>query len=65
MVGTAEHRARQPLPQHLAVAESEHGHHTPGVDRLGRSHRDAHPAQRLDELHQVSGNAVWRKGLRR
>ncbi len=65
VVGAPQHRAGQPLAQHLAVAEPEDGHHLAGVDGLRRADRDADAAQRLDELHQVPGNSVWRKRLRR
>ena len=65
VVGATQHGAGQPLAQHLAVAEPEDGHHPARVDGLRRPDGDAHPAQRLDELHQMPGNSVWRKRLRR
>ena len=49
----------------LAVAESEDGYHLARVDGLRRADCDSHAAQRLDELHQMPGNPMWRKGLRR
>ena len=54
VVGAAQHRAGDALPQHLAVAQAEHRHHPAGVDGLRRTDRDALPAQRFDELDQVT-----------
>ena len=65
VVGPAQHRARDALAQHLAVAESQHGHHPAGVDGLRRAHRNALPAQGFDELDQVARHPVRGQRLRR
>ena len=65
MIGAAQHRAREALAQHLAVAKPQHGHHPARVDGLRRADRNPLPAQRFDELDQVTRESVRGQRLRR
>lgn len=65
VIRSAQHRARDALPQRKPVAQTEHTHHPAGVHRFRRTHRDPGPAQRLDEFDQVAWDSVRRQGLGR
>ena len=65
MVGATQHRARQALAEHLAVAQPQHRHHPTGVDGLRRADRNALPAQGFDELDQMARDPVRGQRLRR
>jgi len=54
VLGPAKHRTRQTFAQDLAVAEPEDSHHPAGIDGFRRAYRDALPAKRFDEAHQMA-----------
>lgn len=63
MVGPAQDRAGQPLPQRLAVTEAQDGQHPPGIDSLRGSNRNTLRPKRFNEPNQVTRQAMRRQRL--